>query len=72
MRERKQEEQKRALRSLAEHRCADGPQPHQQINVERQIDATRFETVVLMKSADGSWEIRYSQTCSRPARRPPA
>ena len=39
---------------------------------ERQLDSGGLETLVLVKSADGSWQIRHSHTSSRPARRPPA
>jgi ketosteroid isomerase-like protein len=39
---------------------------------ERQLDSTGLETLVLVKSADGSWKIRHSHTSSRPARRPAA
>jgi uncharacterized protein YcnI len=39
---------------------------------ERQIDSTGLETLVLVKSSDGSWKIRHSHTSSRPARRPAA
>jgi uncharacterized protein YcnI len=39
---------------------------------ERQLDSGGLGTLVLVKSADGSWQIRHSHTSSRPARRPPA
>lgn len=38
---------------------------------ERQLDSGGLETLVLVKGADGSWQIRHSHTSSRPARRPP-
>jgi ketosteroid isomerase-like protein len=38
---------------------------------ERQLDSGGLETLVLVKRADGSWQIRHSHTSSRPARRPP-
>ena len=38
---------------------------------ERQLDSSGLETLVLVKGADGSWQIRHSHTSSRPARRPP-
>jgi uncharacterized protein YcnI len=39
---------------------------------ERRIDSTGLETLVLVKTSDGGWQIRHSHTSSRPARRPPA
>lgn len=36
----------------------------------REIDSRGLETLVLIKSADGSWKIRHSHTSSRPVRRP--
>jgi ketosteroid isomerase-like protein len=38
---------------------------------DRQLDSGGLETLVLVKSADGTWKIRHSHTSSR-ARRPPA
>ena len=37
---------------------------------DRDIDAAGLETLVLVKGADGAWQIRHSHTSSRP-RRPP-
>jgi uncharacterized protein YcnI len=39
---------------------------------ERDIDSRGLETLVLIKTGDGSWKIRHSHTSSRPARRPAA
>lgn len=39
-------------------------------SANRQIDSGGLETLVLVKSADGTWKIRHSHTSSR-ARRPP-
>ena len=39
---------------------------------ERDLDSRGLETLVLVKSGDGSWKIRHSHTSSRPARRPAA
>jgi uncharacterized protein YcnI len=38
---------------------------------DRQLDSGGLETLVLVKSADGTWKIRHSHTSTRP-RRPPA
>ena len=38
---------------------------------DRQLDSGGLETLVLVKSADGTWKIRHSRTSSRP-RRPQA
>lgn len=35
---------------------------------ERMIDSGGLETLVLVKSADGTWKIRHSHTSSRPRR----
>jgi ketosteroid isomerase-like protein len=37
---------------------------------ERVIDSRGLETLVLIKTADGSWKIRHSHTSSRPAPKP--
>jgi ketosteroid isomerase-like protein len=39
---------------------------------ERDLDSRGLETLVLVKSADGTWKIRHSHSSSRPARRPAA
>ena len=39
---------------------------------ERELDSRGLETLVLIKTADGTWKIRHSHTSSRPARRPGA